>query len=315
MAMAGQARKQMAGCQRDQRVVGRQDRSQGRWPWRVVALSLTLLCVVPVVVRSTGYEQGVLAIAAVAATPYAVIVGGVATIVGVVARTPLLAALSLSACLVAAATQLPLFWADPVGEAGSDPPSLVVLTANVGGGAADPVQIMDAVVSARPDIVALQALSPAQVRALASLGMDRLLPYRFVDASVERAGSGLWSRTELRDAQTLPGFVWPQITARITVPRLGEVTVVSVHPVSPRPGLTSAVEPRAAAHRRVPDGPPRDGPCPRRLQRDIRPQGHARTAFSGLEDAADQAGGGTHADLGSVGSEFPRSLVGIDRVC
>lgn len=284
-----------------------------RLPWRVAAFALTIVCTVPLVARFTGFEEGALAILAVAATPYVVIVGGAAAVVGLVARTPVLAGACLAACLVAAGTQLPLFFVDSGSEDRSDTPSLVLLTANVGGGAADPAEIMRAIVTSRPDVVALQALSPTQVETLSRMGMDRVLPHRFVDVSEERAGSGLWSRTELTETRTLPGFAWPQIAARVEVPRLGQVTVVSVHPVSPRPGLV---------------------PLWRQEQRRL---GLALTALSGtvialgdfnasydhrsmrglrsrgFADAADQAGAGltpTWAQWGSV----PALIVGIDRV-
>lgn len=285
----------------------------GRSPWRLAAVALTLVSAVPLAARFTGFEEGTLAILAVAATPYVVIVGGAAAVIGLVARTPVLAGSCLAACLVAAGTQLPLFVADSGSEARPDAPSLVLFTANAGGGAADPARIMQAIVAARPDIVALQGVSPTQVATLSRMGVDRLLPHRFVDVSEERAGSGLWSRSELTDTRTVPGFVWPQMVARVYVPRLGHVTVVSVHPVSPRPGLAPLW---SQEQRRL-------GLTLTALSGTVVALGDFNATYDhssmrglrsrGFADASDQAGTGLTPTWAQWGS-LPALVFGIDRV-
>ena len=163
-----------------------------------------------------------------------------AILVGAAARAPIFCAISGVALLVAASTQVPLFTAEPTAEPTSGSASLLLLTANVAADAADPAAIMRAISKNAPDVVALQELSPNVLRDLESRGLDRLLPYRYVHLSVERAGSGLWSRYTLQGARTVSGFVWTQIVAQVDAPGFGRITVASVHPVSPRPGLASA---------------------------------------------------------------------------
>lgn len=129
--------------------------------------------------------------------------------------------------LTCLATQAPLFLAD---RAPSTGPSIVMLTANLRLGQADPVALVNLVRTHHVDVLATQELTPAERTALGRAGLDETLPYSVVDARDGADGVGLWSSLPLHGKQQLQEFHFAFVSAKIAVPGLStELTVSATH--------------------------------------------------------------------------------------
>jgi len=124
-----------------------------------------------------------------------------------------------------------------LGDGETPPPGAAridVLSANVYVGAADASALLELVAGHKPDVLAVQELTPRFARRLRAGGIDEALPYSLlaVQPAKDGGGRGLYSR-------------WPigQVPERgvAGVLRTGRGTrlrVFNVHPRTPRPGGT-----------------------------------------------------------------------------
>jgi endonuclease/exonuclease/phosphatase (EEP) superfamily protein YafD len=82
------------------------------------------------------------------------------------------------------------------------------------------------------DIVILVEVSPASLRTLEASGWDRRFPYVVGDSQDDVNGSVIYSRFPLGTG-TLINTTFHQWLTTVTVPEIGTVTVVGVHPCNP----------------------------------------------------------------------------------
>jgi endonuclease/exonuclease/phosphatase family metal-dependent hydrolase len=113
-------------------------------------------------------------------------------------------------------------------------PTVVVMTANLLGGGADPGEVVRLVRAERVDVLAVQELSPAGLAALDAAGLAGLLPHRVVEPIPSPAGTGLFARHPLIAAgvRVNPGG-FRQARATVLVPGAAPLVTESVHPCAP----------------------------------------------------------------------------------
>jgi endonuclease/exonuclease/phosphatase (EEP) superfamily protein YafD len=199
---------------------------------RPVLLTLAVLaCVavgIPSLVRATGAEPGQLTLLMVG-MPFVALASVVALGLALLSRSRAVIAVAVALLVANVAWQLPLFVPDP-GPSGH--PVLRVAASNLKFGHGDPQAIVDLVRTHDIDVLALEELTPDAVRRLHDAGLDALLPFHEARPDPSFTGTGLWSRTPLRDAHELPGFSSTVVVARVT-PGAGDLTVLAIHPLAP----------------------------------------------------------------------------------
>ncbi|WP_328396683.1 endonuclease/exonuclease/phosphatase family protein [Nocardia sp. NBC_00416] len=127
-------------------------------------------------------------------------------------------------------TQLPLFVPDGRAAAGTD---LVILQSNLLFGGADTTAIVTAVRERQVDVLTVDELTPPAVERLTADGIDALLPYRYLDPGFGGGGTGIYSRYPLSDTVRHQEFVLANLSATLTHPALGPVSVYAFHPLPP----------------------------------------------------------------------------------
>ncbi|GAA2278563.1 endonuclease/exonuclease/phosphatase family protein [Nonomuraea roseoviolacea subsp. roseoviolacea] len=237
-------------------------------------------------VRWSGFEPGWPWVPVVAFTPYA---GGAAVVVLLAAgllRLRAATALALVAAVGLGAAVLPR--ALPDGDAGGA--GLRVLSANLLVGSADPAALMALVERLRPDVLALQELTPAAVERLETAGLRRALPYVVARPGPGAGGSALYARHRLTPVAGPPPGTFEQAAGVLELPGGPRVEVVSVHPCAVHVSETRP------CWRRELDALPRADGTLRVLAGDFNATlDHLplrRLLASGYRDAADAAGRG-----------------------
>ncbi|NUP29866.1 MAG: endonuclease/exonuclease/phosphatase family protein [Nocardia sp.] len=129
-------------------------------------------------------------------------------------------------------TQLPLFVPDSRAAAGIGA-ELTVLQSNLLFGGADTDALVHAVRDREVDVLTVDELTPAAVDALAADGLGTLLPYSYLDPGPGGGGTGIYSRFPLSDPVRHQQFVLGNLSAILTHPDLGPVTVYAFHPLPP----------------------------------------------------------------------------------
>lgn len=136
----------------------------------------------------------------------------------------------------------PRIIADPrVTDGATEPPtprSLSVMALNVGSGGWDVPAITAAVTDNNVDLLALPELGPLSLEALEAGGLSDLLPYSVTDVDWADTGSGVFSRFPLEAQGKVPGSVFNQSRALLSVDQGPTLAVTAVHVDSPRPGHT-----------------------------------------------------------------------------
>ena len=126
-------------------------------------------------------------------------------------------------------TQLPLY----IGDGGGGGPTVRIMQANLLFDGADPQAVVDEVRIRRIEVLTVDELTPGEVGGLERAGLDRLLPYRHISPGRTATGTGIWSSYPLSDTTEYDGFVLNQLSATVTVPGFGAMTVYAFHPVPP----------------------------------------------------------------------------------
>jgi endonuclease/exonuclease/phosphatase (EEP) superfamily protein YafD len=240
--------------------------------------------------------RSVYTLALAALSPYFLVPAVVAAVVFAIARgVSGWTGLAVSAVLVVwlAALQAPLFTAASAPAHGRD---VVVLTANLRLGGADPHALVALVESHHVDVLMLEELTDEELAALKSAGLDRQLPYSQVAPGRQASGTGLYSRYPISDAHNRPDFGFWFVTARVAVPGLAvPITAVALHMFGPYPSDQTAQWEKDMRHLPgVLEGLPRDAPV--LVAGDFNATRDAvqfrRVLQGGYVDAADQAGAG-----------------------
>jgi endonuclease/exonuclease/phosphatase (EEP) superfamily protein YafD len=184
-------------------------------------------------VRALGLETGGRVLPAMAFTPYVGLTAPVPLLVALVLRRWTVALLCAAAVIAFALALLPRATAGPVPSI-TGGVGLRVMTANLYVGRGDARTVVDLVARHRVDVLALEELTPEQLRALDAAGLRRLLPYRNADARPRARGSGLFSRHPLRALRPVNGLdVLAQPRGRLRIPAAPPLEVEAVHPPPP----------------------------------------------------------------------------------
>lgn len=193
--------------------------------------ALTLVAVlIPVVARLFGCEAGPLAIA-VSLMPWVTLACVVPIVLALVARSWWLVAASAAVLALCVAWSVPMFTGQ---HAGGDE-ALRVASINMTFGEAAADEVVRLVQENHVDVLAVQEVTPEAVVALKVAGLEKVLPFS-VDASEPGfKGTALWSRTPLRNTESLDGFVSRAVRGTVDVVGGRSLDVFAVHPAAPGP--------------------------------------------------------------------------------
>lgn len=181
--------------------------------------------------RVFGLERGFPFVNVIAFTPYAALVSPVAVFVAVAGRRWWAVGLAALSVVTLAACVLPREF----GHARTGPgPALLVMSANLRMGGADPDAVVALVRDRHVDLLAIQEYTPRAERRLVAAGLSDLLPYRVSYPDEAASGSALYARFPLRDegVRVNPDY-FLQARATLSVPGARPVHVESVHPGAP----------------------------------------------------------------------------------
>ena len=205
--------------------------------WRVLVL-----------LGAVGLLGGVVALVAYYWTPgsvytLALAVGSPYLVLGALAGAALFAVarqvsgwIGFGSCLAILAWSVlvhaPLFVGDDV-PAGRD---VVVMTANLRLGGADPASVVAAVRAQHVQVLMLEEVTPEETAALDAAGIGTLLPHAKVIAGNASYGTGLLSRYRLSAVDVRTDFGFGFLTARVAVPGTSPApTMVALHMFGPYP--------------------------------------------------------------------------------
>ncbi|MDF5755540.1 endonuclease/exonuclease/phosphatase family protein [Spongiactinospora sp. TRM90649] len=241
------------------------------------------------VARVAGLERGSFATQLMTATPFAAAGSLVPVLLAAFSRNRVATAVALVTATALGLSVLPR----AVGTANAAPGGrpLKVLTINLLFGKADPAAVLDLVRRLDPDVLSAQELTPGAVQDFDAAGLDRLMPYRHLEAVWSAGGAGIFAKypmTPVRDLFQAIGHNMP--AAEVALPGGAPIQVVNVHPFPP---LGTQVQEWTAALDALP--PAAKAPV-RVLAGDFNASlDHAalrRLLARGYADAADRAGQG-----------------------
>ena len=202
--------------------------------------SRTVLCWVVVAptaawaaVRLASLDRGPL-VQALAFTPYVAGWSVLALALAVALRRWWPAAVAALAAVALLGVVAPRALAAP--QPAATGPTIRLLTANLLAGAADAPTLVELVRQHRVDVLTVQEFTPDAQAALDRLGLDRLLPYRNLNAQDGTPGSGLYSRWPISDAgirNNRGGWGFSQAYGTVAVPGSPPVRIESAHPAAP----------------------------------------------------------------------------------
>ncbi|WP_243791237.1 endonuclease/exonuclease/phosphatase family protein [Saccharopolyspora gloriosae] len=170
-------------------------------------------------------------IALAATLQYAVPVGSVLTVLGLVLRRWLTTLIVGLLTVVLAILVLPRAIPDSPTPVQGSP--LRVLSVNLFFGRAEPEHVVDLVRDGRIDVLSLQELTPEAVAELDRAGLAELLPHRVLHSGPQADGTGIASRYPLRELPLVPPTSLAQPSALIDLPGRRDVEFVAVHPIYP----------------------------------------------------------------------------------
>lgn len=206
-------------------------------------------------VRVSGLERGFPLVPLMAFTPYAAVaallVAGIATAL----RNWAAAAVAGLATLCLALAVLPRAVGDGTVEA-SGRETLSVLSANIHHGTSEAEALVALVERHRPNLLAIQELTPSFARELQRAGLGRLLPDEVLETQRGVSGSGLYSSLPMRKLPAPQVFAFRQPRVVLQLPDGRRIRVVDVHPYPPQSHhveqWTAALESLPSAGRGVP---------------------------------------------------------------
>jgi endonuclease/exonuclease/phosphatase family metal-dependent hydrolase len=184
-------------------------------------------------VRLFGLERGFPLVPLMAFTPYAAIAALLVAGVALALRNWAAAVVAGLATLCLAMAVLPRAIGDGTVEA-SGRQTLSVLSANIHHGTGEAEALVALVERHRPDLLAVQELTPSFDRELRRAGLDRLLPNEILETRRGVSGSGLYSRLPVRKIAAPQVFAFRQPRAVLHLPDGRRVRVVDVHPYPPQ---------------------------------------------------------------------------------
>jgi endonuclease/exonuclease/phosphatase (EEP) superfamily protein YafD len=193
---------------------------------------------------------------------------------------------------------------------------VVVLTANLRLGGADPAAIVAAVRTHHVEVLMLEEVTTEEAGALQRAGLDATLPYSSVSPGRQASGTGLFSRYPISQADIRDDFGFAFITARVAIPGVARPpTIAALHLFGPYPRIQTAQWQRDIRHLpSVLDSFASDAPVivggDFNATRDVAQFRHLLQG--GYADAADQAGAGFTATYPA--NRFFPPVLAIDHV-
>ncbi|WP_302893152.1 endonuclease/exonuclease/phosphatase family protein [Actinomadura luzonensis] len=182
-------------------------------------------------VRVAGLERGSLPTQIMTATPYAAAGSLVPLLMAALGRRRAATAVALLATTALGFAVLPR--ALGTAEAAAGRP-FRVMTINMLFGRADAETIVRLVREFDPDVLSTQELTPGAVSDLDAAGLKELMPHRVLQAEWSAAGSGLFSKHELRELPDMVPDVGHRMpAAAVSLPGGDPVEFVDVHPYPP----------------------------------------------------------------------------------
>jgi endonuclease/exonuclease/phosphatase family metal-dependent hydrolase len=220
---------------------------------------LIWVAVVPVVlwtlVRLLGLDREYPLVALMAFTPWAAVGALFVAGVAVVLRNWAAATVAGLATLCLVLAVLPRAIGDDTVSANGRE-TLTVLSSNVHFGHADPEALVELVDRYRPDLLALQELTPRAARELRRAGLGNLLPNAVLETRRAAAGSGLYSRLPMRKLGGGQPFFFRQPRALLRMPDGRPVRVIDIHPLPPGRGTEEVWDDTLASLPSAGSGPP-----------------------------------------------------------
>lgn len=186
------------------------------------------------VLRVSGWEPVWPWTPLVAYTPYAAVVAGVGLLLAAAMRQRVAAVVALATTVVLASTVLPRGFADGQQQVSADGGTLRVLAANLLVGSADEAALVTLIARLRPDVLALQELTPDALTRLDAAGLRAALPYAVTRPKRGAGGSAVYARHPLTAAEAIEHGGFRQVRAILRHPSGADVEVVSVHPCALR---------------------------------------------------------------------------------
>lgn len=288
---------------------------QGRRAPGGSVVTVLLLCVaVPfltwAVLPLVGYDRDPYTAALVALTQYAVPVGGVLVVLGLLLRR------WLTTLLVLLATIGLVFLVAPRALPNTSAPvqgtPVKVMSINLYFGEAEAQRAVELVRNQQVDVLVLQELTSELADTLDRAGLTELLPHRVFEPRPGADGSGIASRWPLRELSLAPDSTMQQPSALVDAPGPGDFELVGVHPVIPV-GDTARWQDELRA---LPE-PARDGAGPRVLAGDFNATlDHSpmrRLLGQGYRDAAATTGDGLQGTWPGTDVRLPPPMT-IDHV-
>jgi endonuclease/exonuclease/phosphatase (EEP) superfamily protein YafD len=183
------------------------------------------------VLRLSGAEPDWPWVPMVAYTPYAALAAGAALLLAALSRRRAASVVALAATVALGGAVVPRGFAD--GGAEPDGGTLRVLAANLMVGSAGTAELMALVTRLRPDVLALQELTPDALERL-DAGLRETLPHAVTSPKPGVGGSAVYARYPLKAGALLEFGGFGQAGAVLSHPGGARVEVVSVHPCAPR---------------------------------------------------------------------------------
>jgi endonuclease/exonuclease/phosphatase (EEP) superfamily protein YafD len=201
------------------------------WPiWVAVAP-----VVVWTLIRVFGLDRDYPLVSLMAFTPWATVAALFVAGVALALRNWAAAVVAGLATLCLALAVLPRAVGDGTVSA-SGRETLTVLSSNVHHGTADPEALVALVDRYRPDLLAIQELTPSFARKLEAAGLASRLPDSLLEPRRSAAGSGLYSHLPLRKLGGGQPFFFRQPRALLRMPDGRPVRVMDIHPLPPGRG-------------------------------------------------------------------------------
>lgn len=184
-------------------------------------------------VRLFGLERGFPLVPLMAFTPYAAVAALLVAGVALALRNWAAATVAGLVTLFLALAVLPRAVGDgTVDAAGRE--TFTVLSANIHHGTGEAGALVELVERHRPDLLAIQELTPGFAGRLRRAGLDRLLPNEVLETRRGVSGSGLYSRLPMRKLAAPQLFAFRQPRAVLRLPGGRRIRVVDVHPYPPQ---------------------------------------------------------------------------------
>jgi endonuclease/exonuclease/phosphatase (EEP) superfamily protein YafD len=260
-------------------------------PWTaVIAWPLAAAAATVSLVRLLGLDRIPPLVQLIAFTPYLTLACAVAAVLIGLTRRPAATGIAAVATLSLLAVVVPRTVGSP--GAGDGEP-LVVMSANLRLGGADPTSIVELVRDARVDVLALQELTEEAEEAFLARGLAEALPHHESHPGPAASGTAIYSRLPLTSpgVRSVSPVGFAQAYATVTL-NDRPVIIESVHPVPP-----SSIRLTAYWLTGLGNQLPADAPgAPRILAGDFNAtvDHHAMRAVlaTGYRDAADAVGAG-----------------------